>query len=206
MCSQSFRGINRGFASVVWRCFWGERTSSQRKSAGSFTRSRQAKTTEGGAFKRATNSRFVKKQRDQRRLTLLRRRLTLLRRPLTLLRRPLTLLRRPLTLLRRCFFPSILAWKFAKSLLKSLLQRGKFNIEYFNGNHKLSENHRHDDETFSYPTVGVPVPGKKYNNTKVEPKDLEAFDNEINELFKPYNVSTKISRTPTASSRELVTR
>lgn len=47
--------------------------------------------------------------------------------------------------------------------------------------------HRHDDLTFSYPTVGIPIPGKKYNNTKVEQKDLSKFDDEINRLFKPFN-------------------
>ena len=75
-----------------------------------------------------------------------------------------------------------------------------------NGNHLVAGNHRHDDDTFSFATVGIPVPGRKYNATRVEPKDLEAFDNEINELFKPYNVSAVRLRTPTASSRGSGTR
>ena len=42
--------------------------------------------------------------------------------------------------------------------------------------------------TFSYPTVGIPVPGQEYNTTLIKKEDFPAFDSEINNLLKPYNV------------------
>lgn len=44
-----------------------------------------------------------------------------------------------------------------------------------------------NDLIFFYPTVGIPIPGTKYNSTPVSRSDLDQFDNEINELLKPYN-------------------
>ena len=41
----------------------------------------------------------------------------------------------------------------------------------------------------TYPSVGIPTPGKTYNNTKVATKDLPKFDEEFMELFKAYNVN-----------------
>lgn len=32
------------------------------------------------------------------------------------------------------------------------------------------------DFTFAYPTVGIPLPGQKYNKSKVAKKDLAKFD------------------------------
>lgn len=43
--------------------------------------------------------------------------------------------------------------------------------------------------TFSYSTVGMPEAGKKFNNTRVEKKDLSRFDEELNKLITPYNVN-----------------
>lgn len=40
---------------------------------------------------------------------------------------------------------------------------------------------------FDYPTVGIPIPGKTYNGTPVSPKDLDEYDQQVNELLKPYN-------------------
>ena len=53
-----------------------------------------------------------------------------------------------------------------------------------------NDNHRHDGRTFSYPTVGIPVPGQTYNATKVAGVDLIKFDEAFLEIFKPYNVQT----------------
>ena len=50
--------------------------------------------------------------------------------------------------------------------------------------------------------MGIPVPGKSYNNTIVERKDLDIFDEEINQLFKPYNVKMPIFRIQTANLKE----
>lgn len=52
--------------------------------------------------------------------------------------------------------------------------------------------------TFTYPTVGIPEPGKSFNSTRVRPKELAIFDEEINKLFKPYNVVIDWLRTPIA--------
>jgi hypothetical protein len=68
------------------------------------------------------------------------------------------------------------------------------------GYHEVHQNHKHEGLTFPYPTMGVPIVGKTYNSTKVADKDLAKFDDEINWLFKPYNVSDGILRTPIASS------
>jgi hypothetical protein len=57
------------------------------------------------------------------------------------------------------------------------------------GFHEPTSGHKHEGLTFSYPTVGIPVPGKTYNSTKVAPEDLLKFDDEINALLKPYNVT-----------------
>lgn len=58
-----------------------------------------------------------------------------------------------------------------------------------------NDNHRHDGRTFPYPTIGIPTPGtsllilgKTYNATKVAFKDLYNFDEQLLEIFKPYNV------------------
>eukprot|EP00178_Gracilaria_changii_P007821 TRINITY_DN24368_c0_g1_i1.p1 TRINITY_DN24368_c0_g1~~TRINITY_DN24368_c0_g1_i1.p1 ORF type:complete len:125 (+),score=5.01 TRINITY_DN24368_c0_g1_i1:228-602(+) len=50
-----------------------------------------------------------------------------------------------------------------------------------------NDNHRHDGRTFPYPTIGIPTPGKTYNATKVAQKDLYNFDEQLLEIFKPYN-------------------
>ena len=34
----------------------------------------------------------------------------------------------------------------------------------------------HDGLFFDYPTVGIPIPGNIYNNTKVAKKDVELFE------------------------------
>lgn len=47
------------------------------------------------------------------------------------------------------------------------------DIPLIDGIHLASEHHRNDDRTFTYPTVGIPIPGKKYNSTKVDPKDYD---------------------------------
>ena len=39
-----------------------------------------------------------------------------------------------------------------------------------------NDNHRHDGRTFTYPTVGIPIPGQTYNATKVAGEDLIKFD------------------------------
>ena len=59
--------------------------------------------------------------------------------------------------------------------------------------------HDHPKLKMNYPTVGVPKPGLTYNFTRVEDKDLIHFDQEANELFKPYNVDRYILRIRTAS-------
>ena len=48
--------------------------------------------------------------------------------------------------------------------------------------------------TFSYSTVGMPEAGKKFNNTRVEKKDLSRFDEELNKLITPYNVNNWLFR------------
>jgi hypothetical protein len=67
------------------------------------------------------------------------------------------------------------------------------------GKHDL-QFHDHPEFTFSYPTVGVPVPGNKFNFTKVPKEKLAEYDRTINEFFKPYNVPQIIGRTLTACS------
>lgn len=57
------------------------------------------------------------------------------------------------------------------------------------GEHQPSFSHVDGAPTFSYPTVGVPEPGKTFNNTPVAKDGFIAFDSEINELMKPYNVN-----------------
>jgi hypothetical protein len=42
--------------------------------------------------------------------------------------------------------------------------------------HEPKYTHKHLDLTFDYPTLGMPEPGKLYNSTPVEPKDLPIFD------------------------------
>ena len=73
------------------------------------------------------------------------------------------------------------------------------------GSREANQNHKHDGLTFSYPTLGIPIAGNTYNATKVADKDLAQFDDEINRLFKPYNVSTTIFRTLTASLCDMET-
>jgi hypothetical protein len=63
--------------------------------------------------------------------------------------------------------------------------------------------HKHNQLTFSYPTVGIPEPGKRYNNTPVERSDLVLFDELLNEMLKPYNVEIGLSRTPIAGCNVL---
>jgi hypothetical protein len=53
--------------------------------------------------------------------------------------------------------------------------------------------------------MGIPIVGNTYNATKVSQQDLAKFDDEINRLFKPYNVSLSILRTPTASLSDMET-
>lgn len=46
-------------------------------------------------------------------------------------------------------------------------QDEKVDIQVVNGNHVMGYKHRHDGLTFNYPTLGIPIPGQKYNNTRV---------------------------------------
>ena len=55
-------------------------------------------------------------------------------------------------------------------------QLGKVDIPFAEGRHEPDMGHRHDGLTFTYPTVGIPVPGKTYNSTRVKPQDLAKFD------------------------------
>ena len=64
----------------------------------------------------------------------------------------------------------------------------QINVPTVAGFHEPNQNHKHEGITFLYPTLGIPVPGNTYNNTKVAPNDLAAFDDQVNALFKPYNV------------------
>ena len=50
--------------------------------------------------------------------------------------------------------------------------------------------------------MGIPVPGQKFNWTKVEEKDLYTFDTQFLELFTPYNVLMFKIRTPIVSTQE----
>ena len=59
------------------------------------------------------------------------------------------------------------------------------------GNHYPGVNQRHEGLILAFPSVGIPTPGKTYNNTKVAAKDLPKFDQELMELFKAYNVKIK---------------
>lgn len=55
------------------------------------------------------------------------------------------------------------------------------------GSHELIIPHSHPNFTLSYPTMGLPVPGKPFNSTRVKNEELAAFDEAVDELFKPYN-------------------
>ena len=48
--------------------------------------------------------------------------------------------------------------------------------QVFQGYHAPSFVHRHEGQTFKYATVGIPVPGKAYNSTRVNGGDLVQFD------------------------------
>ncbi len=63
------------------------------------------------------------------------------------------------------------------------------------GGHIPSYSHQHNEVVFDYPTVGIPVPGKRYNSTKVKPEDMHIFDQTFLDLFKPYNVLLVLCRT-----------
>ena len=56
------------------------------------------------------------------------------------------------------------------------------------------------EATFSYATVGMPEPGKQFNSTRVAVDDLAAFDNELNNILKPYNVGFGQYRTLTVTT------
>lgn len=79
--------------------------------------------------------------------------------------------------------------------------REKFISSVHAADTSTNDYHKHEELTFSYPTVGIPVPGNKYNSTKVAEKDLAAFDEELLRILKPFNVLLPRLRTPTASSR-----
>lgn len=58
------------------------------------------------------------------------------------------------------------------------------------GIHEPTVDHRNDLRTFTYPTVGIPKAGSRYNSTKIVlPEELYDFDTKINTLFKPFNDS-----------------
>jgi len=59
-----------------------------------------------------------------------------------------------------------------------------------------------NDLTFSYPTIGIPQPGKKYNSTKVKPEEMDTFDDQFLEMLQPYNVFFLRLRTQTACRSE----
>jgi hypothetical protein len=63
------------------------------------------------------------------------------------------------------------------------------DISVIDGVHEANQYHRNKDRTFPYPTVGIPIPGNTYNHTKVAPEDYDLFDTQVNNLFKPYNVT-----------------
>ena len=65
--------------------------------------------------------------------------------------------------------------------------------------HSVNYRHKHNLGPFTYPTLGIPTPGKIYNSTKVSRKDLPSFDDKLNQLFKPYNVSLLRFRIPIAN-------
>ena len=49
--------------------------------------------------------------------------------------------------------------------------------EWYHAKDKGSNDlHKHEELTFKYPTVGIPIPGNTYNFTKVAEKDLAKFD------------------------------
>jgi hypothetical protein len=62
-------------------------------------------------------------------------------------------------------------------------------VQATSGDHLPSPSHIDGTPTFAYPTLGVPEPGKTFNNTPVGRDGFIAFDSEINKLMKPYNVS-----------------
>lgn len=64
--------------------------------------------------------------------------------------------------------------------------------------------HKHNELIFSFPTVGIPEPGKTYNNTPVKDLDLPIFDELLNDLLKPYNVKVIKCRIQTVNQRGLV--
>jgi len=61
-------------------------------------------------------------------------------------------------------------------------------VIYVDGQHEYGPAHRNNWRTFTYPTLGIPIPGNTYNTTKVTPEQYDQFDTEVNEIFKPYNV------------------
>ena len=66
------------------------------------------------------------------------------------------------------------------------------------------EHHDMPSKTFDYPTMGMPTPGKPYNFNKVKNEEMKDFDTQFLDMFKPYNVTTKLFRTQTASMLDMV--
>ena len=54
---------------------------------------------------------------------------------------------------------------------------------YVDGQHEYGPAHRNNWRTFTYPTLGIPIPGNYYNTTKVTPEQYDQFDTEVNEIF-----------------------
>ena len=46
-----------------------------------------------------------------------------------------------------------------------------FSIPIITTEHTPNQTHRHDGKVFEYPTIGIPIPGREYNSTKVKPEE-----------------------------------
>ncbi len=63
--------------------------------------------------------------------------------------------------------------------------------------------YKHAPRTFTYPTIGILEPGKMFNDTLVEKKDLAEFGRVFNDLMKPYNVHRHQHRTQIADCKNM---
>ena len=94
---------------------------------------------------------------------------------------------------------------------QNLLPKSRFPLTHLfhdsnfkDDGHLPSFQHLHTPLNFSYPTVGIPIPGKYFNSTRVLDKDLLQFDKIILDMFKPYNVQPLKYRTQIVSKSVMV--